>query len=893
MKKFSPNADVLVNFKAMDKARLLGSTSILPEHLFYAILDEKDCLAFLTLKKLDFAAENLLEQTANFFSAESHIPSLDEIPQSRRFKYLLDIAEIESTSLHNDYIGTEHLLLALVRDEDSFVSRIFKNHDCDINQLRNTVEQIQKTYKSSNALEVSEKHIDSLFRTIFDEFDRLVNIPLEQLELNEEENQNNIKSQQKNETKHSRQSFLSEYSRDLTKNAKENKEDPVIGRDKEIHRIIQILSRRTKNNPVLTGEPGVGKTAIVEGLAQHIANGDVPYCLKNKRILSLDLAAMVAGTKYRGEFEERMKKMIKELDEDKNIILFIDELHTVIGAGGPEGTMDASNIMKPALARGEIQIIGATTTKEYTRRIEKEPALERRFQVVKVEEPDDKETVEILNGIKSKYEKFHNVIYEDDVIPAIVKLSRRYIPEKVLPDKAIDILDEAGAAKKISQQTSPEIVKLEYTINQLISQKKSLVENQDFENAAVIRDKIKDLRLHLEILQNPENNDNLPKKQINIHDVESIISEMTGVPVEKLTSSEAERIVHMEDELHNTVIGQNDAVSVICGAIRRSRAGISSPKHPVGSFIFLGPTGVGKTQLAKALAKYLFGNEESLIRIDMSDYMEKHTASRLVGAPPGYVGYEEGGVLTEKVRRHPYSVVLLDEIEKAHPDIFNLLLQLLEEGELSDNLGHTVNFRNTVIIMTSNAGARQITSEGKVGFGLKDGVLSYDEIKSGALNELKKLLNPELINRIDEVIVFNALSKAEVTKILDIQINELIQRLAERKLTIKITETAKEYLVENGYNPAMGARPMKRLLRKEIEDPLALEILKNADNKKHFVNVDCENKKIKISLSETDQISDEPYKKNKTDYTNDEQNRLEQNAFPQELNGELKKGFYL
>lgn len=893
MKNFSPNADILVNFKALDKARQLGSTSILPEHLFYAVLSEKDCLAFLTLKKLQFNVESLLEQTENFFSEESHLPSLNEIPQSRRFKYLLDIAEIESTSLHNDYIGTEHLLLSLVRDEDSFVSRIFKNHNCDIIKLRNTVEEIQKTYKSSNNLKVSEKHIDSLFKTIFDEFDRIVNYPIEQLETNEEKNQKNSKSQQKNETKRQKQSFLSEYSRDLTKNAKENKEDPVIGRDKEIHRLIQILSRRTKNNPVLTGEPGVGKTAIVEGLAQHIADGNVPYCLKNKRILSLDLAAIVAGTKYRGEFEERMKKMINELDEDKNIILFIDELHTVIGAGGPEGTMDASNIMKPALARGEIQIIGATTTKEYTRRIEKEPALERRFQVVKVEEPDDKETVEILNGIKSKYEKFHNVIYEDNVIPAIVKLSRRYIPEKVLPDKAIDILDEAGAAKKISQQSSPEIAKLEYTIEQLTSQKKSLVENQDFENAAVIRDKIKDLRLHLEILQNPESNENLPKKRICIHDVESIISEMTGVPVEKLTSSEAERIVHMEDELHNTVIGQNDAVSVICGAIRRSRAGISSPQHPVGSFIFLGPTGVGKTQLAKALAKYLFGNEDSLIRIDMSDYMEKHTASRLVGAPPGYVGYEEGGVLTEKVRRHPYSVVLLDEIEKAHPDIFNLLLQLLEEGELCDNLGHTVNFRNTVIIMTSNAGARQITNEGKVGFGLKDGVISYDEIKSGALNELKKLLNPELINRIDEVIVFNALSKTEVKKILDIQINELTKRLAERKLTINITESAKEYLVENGYNPAMGARPMKRLLRKEIEDPLALEILKDSDNKKHFVNIDCKNQKIYIYLTETEKSNNTEITEKQNDINNEEENNLEQNAFPHELNNELKKGFYL
>ena len=647
-----------------------------------------------------------------------------------------------------------------------------------------------------------------------------------------------------------KQSFLSEYSRDLTKLARENKDDPVVGRDKEIHRVIQILSRRTKNNPVLTGEPGVGKTAIVEGLAQHIAAGKVPEGLLNKRILSLDLAAIVAGTKYRGEFEERMKKMMKELQENKDIILFIDELHTIIGAGGPEGTMDASNIMKPALSRGEIQIIGATTTKEYTRHIEKDLALERRFQVVKVEEPGDQETEEILNGIKTKYENYHKVIYDDAVIPAIVKLSRRYIPEKVLPDKAIDILDEAGAAKKIQEEARPtELAELEQNISQLIEEKTALVKNQDYESAALVRDKVIDLKRRLNVYSDLWKKSGASgTKRVSVSDIEHIISEMTGVPVERLSSSEAERIVHMEDELHNTVIGQNSAVSVISGAIRRARAGISSPKHPVGSFIFLGPTGVGKTQLAKALAKYLFGSEESLIRIDMSDFMEKHTASRLVGAPPGYVGYEEGGVLTEKVRRHPYSVVLLDEIEKAHPDIFNLLLQLLEEGELSDNLGHTVNFRNTVIIMTSNAGARQITNEGRVGFGTLDGVMPYEEIKAGAMNELKKLLSPELINRIDDVIVFDALSKKEVSKILDIQLAELGDRLAERGLTISLKPKAKEYLIENGYNPAMGARPMKRLLRKEIEDPLSMELLSNAGKDYNTVSIECNNGKIKVKL---------------------------------------------
>ena len=512
--------------------------------------------------------------------------------------------------------------------------------------------------------------------------------------------------------------------------------------------------------------------------------------------------------------------------------------------------MDASNIMKPALSRGEIQIIGATTTKEYTRHIEKDLALERRFQVVKVEEPGDQETEEILNGIKTKYENYHKVIYDDAVIPAIVKLSRRYIPEKVLPDKAIDILDEAGAAKKIQEEARPtELAELEQNISQLIEEKTALVKNQDYESAALVRDKVIDLKRRLNVYSDLWKKSGASgTKRVSVSDIEHIISEMTGVPVERLSSSEAERIVHMEDELHNTVIGQNSAVSVISGAIRRARAGISSPKHPVGSFIFLGPTGVGKTQLAKALAKYLFGSEESLIRIDMSDFMEKHTASRLVGAPPGYVGYEEGGVLTEKVRRHPYSVVLLDEIEKAHPDIFNLLLQLLEEGELSDNLGHTVNFRNTVIIMTSNAGARQITNEGRVGFGTLDGVMPYEEIKAGAMNELKKLLSPELINRIDDVIVFDALSKKEVSKILDIQLAELGDRLAERGLTISLKPKAKEYLIENGYNPAMGARPMKRLLRKEIEDPLSMELLSNAGKDYNTVSIECNNGKIKVKL---------------------------------------------
>ncbi len=852
MKNLSPRAKKILMVLAQDEARKIGSTQLLPEHVLLAILKSKDGLGYSAISELGLDADKLLLAVETYFRDDISSPTLDSIPKSRRYQFMIDIADIESSALHNNYIGTEHLLLAAVRDEGSVAAKFFTNEGYTINDLRFTVMELQSDVGSSIRQQNAESIVDSVFRSLLndDAGGGLFGV----FEEKKEKKQPADKS-----SGGQKQSFLAEYSRDLTKLARENKDDPVVGRDKEIHRVIQILSRRTKNNPVLTGEPGVGKTAIVEGLAQHIAAGKVPEGLLNKRILSLDLAAIVAGTKYRGEFEERMKKMMKELQENKDIILFIDELHTIIGAGGPEGTMDASNIMKPALSRGEIQIIGATTTKEYTRHIEKDLALERRFQVVKVEEPGDQETEEILNGIKTKYENYHRVIYDDAVIPAIVKLSRRYIPEKVLPDKAIDILDEAGAAKKIQEEARPtELAELEQNISQLIEEKTSLVKNQDYESAALVRDKVIDLKRRLNVYSDLWKKSGASgTKRVSVSDVEHIISEMTGVPVERLSSSEAERIVHMEDELHNTVIGQNSAVSVISGAIRRARAGISSPKHPVGSFIFLGPTGVGKTQLAKALAKYLFGSEESLIRIDMSDFMEKHTASRLVGAPPGYVGYEEGGVLTEKVRRHPYSVVLLDEIEKAHPDIFNLLLQLLEEGELSDNLGHTVNFRNTVIIMTSNAGARQITNEGRVGFGTLDGVIPYEEIKAGAMNELKKLLSPELINRIDDVIVFDALSKKEVSKILDIQLAELGERLAERGLTISLKPKAKEYLIENGYNPAMGARPMKRLLRKEIEDPLSMELLSNAGKDYNTVSIECTNGKIKVKLEKVDENGSE------------------------------------
>ncbi len=846
MKKLSPRAEQII-ILSQDEARKNGSTQILPEHVVLAIIKNGESMGAKIFTELQLDAKNLQIRLERAVTNPQAMPCLNQINFSRRYKTMMDLSKIESNTFKNDYIGTEHFLLAAIRESGSITSKYFQEERLSINDVRSCVMTLQSRMLSSANKDSTANLVDSVFKSLFEANDvatGIFNIFDNQIQYQDKQ------AEPEKKTAVQKDSFLAEYSRDLTKIAREKLDDPVVGRDKEIHRIIQILSRRTKNNPVLTGEPGVGKTAIIEGLAQHIAEGKVPSGLLKKRILSLDLAAIVAGTKYRGEFEERMKKMLTELHENKDIILFIDELHTIIGAGGNEGTMDASNIMKPALSRGEIQIIGATTTKEYTKYIEKDLALERRFQIVKVEEPNDKETEQILEGIKSKYEEYHHVLYEPEVIPAIVRLSRRYIPEKVLPDKAIDLLDEAGAAKKIQEEQRPsELLEIENNINQLAEEKTKLVQNQEYENAALVRDKVIDLKRKLELYNKQwQEQGNAIRKHVTVGDIERIISEMTGIPVEQMTSSETEKIIHMEDELHKSVIGQEEAVRLISGAIRRSRAGISSPRHPSGSFIFLGPTGVGKTQLAKALAKYLFGTEDALIRIDMSDFMEKHNASRLIGAPPGYIGYEDGGVLTEKVRRHPYSVVLLDEIEKAHPDIFNLLLQLLEEGELSDNLGHTVNFRNTVIIMTSNAGARQITNEGRAGFATKEGVIPYSEIKAGALNELKKILSPELLNRIDDIIVFDALTKEQVASILDIQIDELAERLAEKNLSINLSNAAKDYLIEHGYNPAMGARPMKRLLRKEIEDPLSMEILANMGKNVDCAVIDYIDEKISVKL---------------------------------------------
>ena len=814
-KGISPRAQRLLSLTSQNIAKKRGSNQLQPEHIILAMISDADSLGFEILRYLNINLLMLQLALEQALPQDSVTPQSQEVPPSRRARTLLDIAAVESRIARKDYIGTEHLLIAALREENSVVSRFFSAIPVTIDSVRQAAEAVSIRFRSSANVNKNEK-----------------------------EYAGGIKGNSR-----VKDGLLAEYSKDLTMEAREGQLDPVVGRDLEIGRVIQILSRRSKNNPVLVGEPGVGKTAIVEGLAMRIAEENVPKDLLKKRILVLDLAAVIAGTKYRGEFEERLKKIIKEITEQKDIIIFIDELHTLIGAGGAEGSMDASNMLKPALSRGMLQVIGATTAKEYRKYFEKDSALERRFQQVKVEEPSDAETIEILKGILPKFQEYHHVKYDEGVVELIVRFSRRYITDRFLPDKAIDLLDEAGAMKKIQEDKIPsELSEIEKEISLLQEEKQLYIQSQNFEKAAEIRDDLKQLKEKQDLYYS-NSEESYGQNLVTEKDICTVVSMMTGIPATQLDTEETKRLINMEKELHKSVIGQDEAVNLISSAVRRARAGVSSFNRPQGSFVFLGPTGVGKTLLAKTLAKFLFGTEEALIRVDMSDFMEKHTASRLVGAPPGYVGYEEGGVLTEKVRKNPYSVVLLDEIEKAHTDIFNLLLQVLEEGELKDNLGHTVNFKNTVIIMTSNAGAREITADNQLGFSsFSTGLLPYEQIKNNAVNELKKILRPELINRIDDVIVFNALSEEEVKSILDNQIKDLELRLNEKGLTIKLKPSGKKYFTEKGYEPAFGARPMRRLIQKEIEDKIANLILDKTAEKGDTIVVEAKNERVIVSV---------------------------------------------
>ena len=752
---------------AQEEARILKHNYIGTEHILLGLLREEEGLAARVLESLDITVERVRAQVVRIVGSGEEVTS-GQIPFTPRAKKVLELALREALSLGHNYIGTEHILLGLVRENEGVAARILLDFDADSEKIRNEVI-------------------------------RMLSGP------GGRQGRAGQAGQQGEGKKSSK--LLDQFGRNLTKLAAEGKLDPVVGRETEVERIMQILSRRQKNNPVLIGEPGVGKTAVVEGLAQRINAGEVPETLKNKQIYTLDLAALVAGSKYRGEFEERLKKVMKEITQRGDIILFIDELHNLVGAGAAEGAIDAASILKPALARGELQTIGATTLDEYRKYLERDSALERRFQQIRVEQPSTEETVQILKGLRDRYEQHHRVGITDEALAAAAELADRYISDRFLPDKAIDLIDEAASRARIKSMTAPPVYRdLEEDIESTRRDKEAAIEAQEFEKAANLRDKERQLtNKKRELEEQWRSGESGERPEIGEEEIADIVSMWTGIPVFKLTEAETQKLMRMEDELHKRVIGQNAAIEAVSKAIRRSRAGLKDPKRPTGSFIFLGPSGVGKTELARTLAEFLFGDEEAMVRIDMSEYMEKHSVSRLVGSPPGYIGYDEGGQLTEAVRRKPYSVLLLDEIEKAHPDVFNILLQILEDGRLTDAQGRTVDFRNSIVIMTSNIGASEIAKNTGIGFTIGDETgLSYDDMKNRIMGELKKVFRPEFINRIDEVIVFHKLTKEEISAIVELLLKRIRESLAERELSLNLSESAAELLVEKGWDPVDG-----------------------------------------------------------------------------------------
>ncbi|MGD0167223.1 MAG: ATP-dependent Clp protease ATP-binding subunit [Gaiellaceae bacterium] len=774
---------------AQDEARALKHNYIGTEHILLGLLREEEGLAARVLESLDITVEEVRAQVARIVGQGDEVTT-GQIPFTPRAKKVLELALREALSLGHNYIGTEHILLGLVRENEGVAARILLDFDADAEKIRNEIIRMlsgpgRRQQGAAAGATGGEKSKSS--------------------------------------------KLLDQFGRNLTRLATDGKLDPVVGRQTEIERVMQILSRRTKNNPVLIGEPGVGKTAVVEGLAQRISSNNVPELLKNKQIYTLDLAALVAGSKYRGEFEERLKKVMKEIGQRGDIILFIDELHNLVGAGAAEGAIDAASILKPALARGELQTIGATTLDEYRKYLERDAALERRFQQIRVDEPSVDDTIQILRGLRDRYEAHHRCKISDDALDAAAQLADRYIQDRHLPDKAIDLIDEAASRMRIRTMTAPPRYReLEEEIETVRKEKEASIEAQEFEKAAALRDKERKLSQKRKELEESWRDEEGAAEQPEIgeEEIADIVSMWTGIPVFKLTEAESQKLIRMEDELHKRVIGQHPAIEAVSKAIRRARAGIKDPKRPTGSFIFLGPSGVGKTELARTLAEFLFGDEEAMIQVDMSEYMEKHSVSRLVGSPPGYVGYDEGGQLTESVRRKPYSVLLMDEVEKAHPDVFNILLQILEDGKLTDSQGRKVDFRNTIVIMTSNLGAAQISKNQSLGFtSTDDAGLSYEDMKSRVTGELKKVFRPELLNRIDEVIVFHKLEKAEIKQIIDLMLRRLREQMATHKVTIELTDKAKDLLVEKGFDPAMGARPLRRAIQRLIEDPLADYVL--------------------------------------------------------------------
>jgi len=822
----TPRVQRILSVEAQEEARRFNSDQLLPEHIIIAMLREASGIACKALLFLRIDMADFRRALENAIPRISGILIHGDVPPSRRTKTLVDLAAGEARAMGSDFLGTEHLLFAAMKEQDSSVQSYLSRKAVDVDMLRVVV---QTTFNRPSPLQGdSAPRNERPFvaangcPSYFIHRDRSSRYP-DQYTVAGGDRPPRVRPA----TYPVLTPTLDNFSRDLSALARAGKLDPVIGRETEMNRIVRILARRTKNNPILVGEPGVGKTAIVEGLAQLLVSDKAPEALSGKRILSLDMGAIVAGTKYRGEFEERLKKITREISQSGSVILFIDEIHSIIGAGGAEGTIDAANMLKPGLSRGDIQCIGATTLSEYRKHFEKDAALERRFQAVLVEEPDMDETMQILRGICKKYEDHHKVCYTEGAVDLAAKLAKRFVTGRFMPDKAIDILDEAGAMRKLeSNREPPEIASIEAEIHSLTEEKSVLVTAQDYEHAAVVRDKVRELKSRLEDARVAwERAYNKEQLRVDEDDIRRVVSQSTGIPLMHLEEHESKRMLMMEAELHKRVIGQDDAVQRIASAIRRSRAGVSSGRRPMGSFIFLGPTGVGKTLLAKRLAECLFGSEESLVRIDMSDFMEKHNASRLVGAPPGYIGYEEGGILTEKIRRNPYRVILFDEIEKAHRDVFNLFLQVMEEGELRDNLGHTVSFRNTVIIMTSNAGVREISRDSRLGFASGSGQMSMEEIESQAMSELKRLFNPEFLNRVDDTVVFHPLSMEQIEAIFDIELHELSARLAEQNYRIRVLPSARRFLIEKGWDPKFGGRPLRRTIQKELEDPLAQMLL--------------------------------------------------------------------
>ncbi len=784
---------------AQEEASRLNHPGVGTEHILLGLIREGEGIAAKALQMLGVQADKVQQEIERMVGrGQTPVTAMTYTPRAKK---VIELSIDEARKLGHSYVGTEHLLLGLIREGEGVAARVLANMNVNLNKARQQVLQLL----GGDAMDIAGDK------------DASVGTPT-----------------------------LDSLARDLTQMARDGKLDPVIGRQKEIERVIQVLSRRTKNNPVLIGEPGVGKTAIAEGLAQRIVAGDIPETLRNKRVMVLDMGTVVAGTKYRGEFEDRLKKIMDEIRQAGNVILFIDELHTLIGAGGAEGAIDASNILKPALARGELQCIGATTLDEYRKHIEKDPALERRFQPIMVDEPSPEEALEILRGLRDRYEAHHRVKITDEALEAAVKLSDRYISDRFLPDKAIDLIDEAASRVRLRTHTAPPNLKeLEQKLEKVRSEKDAAVQSQEFELAASLRDEEQKIKEELERLKETwQKTQQLDDVRVTAEDIAHIVSSWTGIPVQQLQQDESERLLNLEKILHERVIGQDEAVEAVAKAIRRARAGLKDPKRPIGSFIFLGPTGVGKTELARALAEALFGDEDALIRIDMSEYMERHSTSRLVGSPPGYVGYEEGGQLTEKVRRKPYSVVLLDEIEKAHPEVFNILLQVLDDGRLTDGKGRTVDFRNTVIIMTSNVGAEELRKGGALGFKREED--KYLGMKDKVMDELKRTFRPEFLNRIDEIIVFHPLDETHIERIVDKMVDNLKHRLKEQEIEFELTDEAKKFLAKVGFDPQYGARPLQRAIVRNVEDLLSSALIAGEIKKGDRVLLGVDGDKLRI-----------------------------------------------